>query len=185
MAAKNPSTPIPLGLCQCGCGTPTNLITRKSSARGTIVGQPYRFWGRHRARRADVVKYRAIHHNGRPLGLHRIRAERALGHPLPSSAVVHHADGSKHEDAPRVICQDEAYHHLLHLRMRVKAAGGNPNTDALCSRCRLPRPLGEFHRKPTNRYGRTDMCKPCRNTYRRAVYAVQHPPSERTRKRRP
>jgi len=63
--------------------------------------------------------------NGEMVLAHRLRAERALGRPLPPGAVVHHADGSRSPDAPLVICQDQAYHLLLHRRMRVKAAGGD------------------------------------------------------------
>jgi hypothetical protein len=77
--------------------------------------------------------------------LHRFRAEKALGKPLPLKAIVHHADGSKADDAPLVICQDAAYHALLHARMRIKAAGGNPNTDRICVFCRLVKPISEFY----------------------------------------
>lgn len=172
MDVHNTGLTIPLGLCQCGCGTPTNLITRKSSARGTVVGQPRKLWGNHRVLKPSVASYRAINRNGQVLTVHRLRAEKALGRPLPSGAVVHHADGSKHEDAVLVICQDEMYHHLLHLRMKVKAAGGNPNTDALCSRCRRPRPFNAFHKHRGSRYGLNNTCKACRNPLRRARYAA-------------
>jgi hypothetical protein len=76
--------------------------------------------------------------------MHVARAERALGHPLPLKAVVHHADGSKDPNAPLVICENQAYHRLLHMRMRIKAAGGNPNTDRICRYCRALNPIGEF-----------------------------------------
>lgn len=42
-----------------------------------------------------------------------------------------------------MICQDGAYHQLLHTRQRILKSGGNPNTDAMCSACG-PRPLSEF-----------------------------------------
>ncbi len=50
---------------------------------------------------------------------YRERAEQALGHPLPPSAVVHHHtyDGDRSQ---LVICQDRAYHALLHQRMRAR-----------------------------------------------------------------
>jgi hypothetical protein len=60
---------------------------------------------------------------------------------LPSSAHVHHADGSKRPDAPLVICQDAAYHLLLHVRTRVLKAGGNPNTERLCCHCKQLFPM--------------------------------------------
>jgi hypothetical protein len=77
--------------------------------------------------------------------VHRVRAEKALGHPLPPQAEVHHADGSKSADAPLVICQDASYHRLLHNRMRIKAAGGNPNIEKLCSRCKSLKSRGDFN----------------------------------------
>ena len=74
--------------------------------------------------------------SGKVVTAHRIRAEKALGRPLPKGVDVHHADGSRSSDAPLVICQDRAYHMLLHRRMRVKELGGDPNTDVICKRCR-------------------------------------------------
>lgn len=93
--------------------------------------------------------------------LHRFRAEQALGKPLPDGAVVHHADGSLSDNAPLVICPDEFYHKLLHRRMRVKAAGGNPNTDRICSKCRAVKPSGEFHKNRAQPDGLSHYCRPC------------------------
>ena len=95
---------------------------------------------------------------------HRLRAERALGHKLPSKAVVHHADGSKQETAPLVICPDQGYHLELHRKMRVRAAGGNPWTSRICSYCQQVKPWASFWRvssHPKNRSGFSTTCKPC------------------------
>jgi hypothetical protein len=68
---------------------------------------------------------------------HRELAEAALGKPLPEKAVVHHVDHDTLNKSPRlVICEDQAYHMLLHRRERVVKAGGNPNTDKICSLCK-------------------------------------------------
>ena len=83
---------------------------------------------------------------GKTLYQHRIEAEAALGHLLPMNAVVHHAGGTL------VICQDQAYHMLLHQRMRVLALGGNPDTDRICCKCRQLTPGTAF---------RKGMCLPC------------------------
>ncbi len=93
--------------------------------------------------------------------LHRIRAEQALGKPLPPGAQVHHADGSKSDTAPLVICQDAKYHKLLHRRMAVLKAGGNPNTDKVCSHCRVAKNLDEFYVSRAQPDGRNHYCKPC------------------------
>lgn len=70
-------------------------------------------------------------------GLHVLVAERAIGKPLPPGAEVHHVNGVKSDsrNANLVICQDSAYHHLLHKRARILKAGGDPNTQRICSYC--------------------------------------------------
>jgi len=95
--------------------------------------------------------------------VHRLRAEKALGKPLPPRAIVHHADGSRDENAPLVICQDIAYHCLLHARMRVRAASGNPNTDKVCRGCTQVKHYAQFHSSgsPRGLFGKQNICKDC------------------------
>jgi hypothetical protein len=76
--------------------------------------------------------------------IHRLRAERALGKPLPLGVVVHHADGTKQDDAPLVICENEQYHRLLHKLLRIHQAGGNPWTDRICPECQRVLPFAQF-----------------------------------------
>jgi hypothetical protein len=96
--------------------------------------------------------------------LHIARAERALGHPLPPKAQVHHADGSKSDNAPLVICQDYAYHRLLHVRAKVLQAGGNPNTDKVCCDCGAVKALDAFGIVRTNKSdGHAHICRDCHN----------------------
>ena len=93
---------------------------------------------------------------------HRLRAQQALGKPLPPNAIVHHVGDPPHEDAPLVICQDQAYHMLLHARLRVVRAGGNPNTEKVCYICKQPKRLDAFDRDRHGWRGRTTTCKACR-----------------------
>ena len=53
--------------------------------------------------------------NGERKYEHRLRAEKALGKPLPAKAIVHHHRGTM---PTLVICPDQAYHLLIHARMR-------------------------------------------------------------------
>src|SRR3954467_11845304 len=95
--------------------------------------------------------------------VHRLRAEAALGKPLPPAAEVHHVDGDKANPTARlVICQDTAYHFLLHFRARIIAAGGNPNTERVCSRCKAVKPIGEFNRNKMRKAdGLDNFCRRC------------------------
>lgn len=155
-----------MALCECGCGQETKLIPRNRWFQGVAKNTPNRFiWGHHRrgnsTPRKPDVEYRSTAAGGRRITLHRLRAERALGKTLPKGAVVHHADGSKREDAPLVICQDERYHQLLHARMRVKAAGGDPNTDAFCGQCGQAKHRALFSKHARMVFGVANACFSC------------------------
>lgn len=52
---------------------------------------------------------------------HRLLAANALGKALPKKSTVHHHDGIL------VICQDQEYHHLIHIRIRAFEVTGDPN----------------------------------------------------------
>lgn len=90
--------------------------------------------------------YHVIGIRGRLMLSHRAIAEKALGAPLPPAAVVHHVDGNRLNNEPSnlVICPNEAYHRLLHRRMRALFACGN----AAFIRCRF---CGKFD-DPSNLY---------------------------------
>jgi hypothetical protein len=95
--------------------------------------------------------------------VHRVLAEQALGRPLPRDAVVHHVDGNKLNNEPSnlVLCPDEAYHRLLHIRQAVIDAGGNPNEERLCCVCKTCKTKDQFHKNNARQEGITNTCKAC------------------------
>ena len=64
--------------------------------------------------------YIMVKQNGELIYEHRILAERALGKPLPKGSVVHHtgAPDDNHGYCKLIICPNQAYHLLLHRRMK-------------------------------------------------------------------
>lgn len=64
-------------------------------------------------------------------------AEKALGKYLPDRVVIHHVDNNHTDDRPNnlVVCQDQSYHKLLHIREKALRESGNPNKRR-CKRCK-------------------------------------------------
>lgn len=99
---------------------------------------------------------------------HVLVAEAALGKHLPAGAEVHHVDGDGRNNANRnlVICQDKAYHKLLHWRERVIKRGGDPNVGQFCSECGAFKPFAEFNiSRACKHTGRANRCRPCSKDY--------------------
>lgn len=93
---------------------------------------------------------------------HVLIAEKALGHWLPEEACVHHVNEIKsdNQNFNLVICQDHAYHMALHQRQRVLRAGGNPDTDKICSKCQRVQSLTNF--STCGPFRHVSYCRPCR-----------------------
>lgn len=157
-------------LCECGCGMPAPIAKGTDRLRGCIKGQPRRFilghvnnvrdmngdknpsWKGGR-RKSSQSGYVFVHHPGHPranknsIQEHIIVAEHALGRHLPPKALVHHVNGRRCENQGRnlVICEDDAYHLLLHKRARAIKAG-HPATWRKCWKCKTyDEPSNLFH----------------------------------------
>jgi len=122
--------------CECGCGRPVRLSEKARHSRGYAKGQPLRFAQGHTGRTGKRQPGKYLYKGNQTL--HVVIAAKALGRPLPAGAEVHHVDGNKQNNANSnlVICPSRAYHMLLHVRQRVIAAGGNPNTQRICTACK-------------------------------------------------
>lgn len=116
------------GQCQCGCGQQAPLAKSTHAARGRVKGQPVKFIKGHNVGHGKQRHPRA-NANGYVLE-HLLVAERALGRPLSLEMEVHHVNEitSDNRGTNLVICEDLAYHKLLHRRMRAYRATGNPNS---------------------------------------------------------
>lgn len=104
---------------------------------------------------------------------HIVVAEKALGHPLPPRAEVHHMDENKSNNAGSnlVICPDREYHMLLHARLRIRQAGGNPNTEKICSLCRRLLPFERFTVDRHHHGGLGHRCRDCRSNLNKTLLA--------------
>lgn len=158
---------IATGLCRCGCGRYTAIAPRSDKRKGWVKGQPLQFVRGHYVRELKPVVvggYRNSKSNGRSVEVHRLVAEAALGKPLPQGVEVHHVDENKSNNANTnlVICQDRTYHKLLHVRARVLRAGGNPNTERICCRCK------RLRRISTGFYRGNNQCRECWRAINRA-----------------
>jgi len=102
---------------------------------------------------ACLVKSNGYWHfenKGKRYRVGRMIAEAVLGKPLPKGAVVHHVN-DKSNDIPSnlVICQDRAYHNLLHSRERALKACGNANFRQ-CRYCKGWDNTENLHYSPRN-----------------------------------
>lgn len=133
-------------------------------------------------RKPPKSEYPAVSAGGRFRREHVDVAERALGKRLPKGAQVHHVDGDKRNNVRRnlVICQDGAYHDLLEVRQRILAAGGDPNTDSICSACRkaLPRTMFGVRKSGPSSGKPLTYCRRCSKDrsaqYRQRVIQDRH-----------
>lgn len=97
----------------------------------------------------------------------------ALGKPLPTNAIVHHVNEDPRDNTPGnlVVCENRAYHNLLHRRLRALKAIGDANGLPCRVCCRYD------HQKNLRVYtergsGRISGVHPkCQSTHNRAMHA--------------
>lgn len=125
-----------------------------------------------------LMSYRNIYiptDDRRSVGEHVLVAEKALGRKLPKGACVHHVDQNRRNNinSNLVICQNSAYHNLLHVRLKVLRSGGNPNTDKLCSGCGQAKSILSFAPNKSKGDGLRDICRECRSSKNKKLYAAR------------
>lgn len=122
-------------------------------------------------RSGTISGYPVISRGGKEYRVHRYRAERALGRSIPHGVEIHHVDGDKHNPNARlVICQNRAYHELLHVRQRVQEHGGNPDTDKICSSCKNLRNKCDFNVNNATGDRLSAYCRSCQSVKHREAY---------------
>lgn len=165
-------------LCECGCGGLAPIARRTYKAKGYIQGQAIRFIVGHCKPARTTSGYPVLYRPDHPKALarngcvpeHIIVAESALGRYLPVGAEVHHVDEDSTNSANRnlVICQDNRYHKLLHVRARVVKAGGDPDTERICATCQRLRPFEAFNKAASDKNtGRQKHCRECSSAYQK------------------
>jgi hypothetical protein len=131
-----------------------------------MSGKNHHFWkgGRKKHSEGYILVHMPSHPNAGSYGYvfeHVLMAEKSLGKYLPKDAIVHHINETRDDNSPKnlVICQDAAYHNLLHMRMRALNACGNKNWRK-CTYCKKyddPKAMYQhttsmFHRECNNEY---------------------------------
>jgi len=111
--------------------------------------------------RVKCVGHCCSHSDGR-VKEHIYIAEKAVGRCLRGHP-VHHVDEVKSNNANTnlVVCENCAYHFLIHVRTRILRAGFDPDTHKRCTRCRLHKPRVEFHKNKNQGDGLNNYCKRC------------------------
>jgi hypothetical protein len=134
-------------------------------------GPQARHWkgGKQRTWGGYILVYAPNHPHARSKYVreHRLVAEKAIGHVLPASMVMHHVNdvGDDNRGSNLVVLENQSEHRKLHARRAVLRAGGNPWTDRMCADCG-PRPIAEFkprgHRPSHRSFGLlASLCRKC------------------------
>jgi len=111
----------------------------------------------------DVATSDPRYRKNRKCREHTAIVERIIGRNLPIGAEIHHVNEDRSDNRPEnlVVCQDRAYHMLLHARAeRLKLFG--TLTRKRCIGCERVCDLADFYRDRTRSVdGRSNVCKSC------------------------
>jgi hypothetical protein len=148
------------------CAKPISRRTYCSRACFQIVNLRHDTMGRCLDGQGYVTVYMPSHPRSSSIGRvkeHTLVAEKALGRYLPQGVLVHHHDEVRthNENWNLVICENSAYHGILHARMRLIGLGADPNTESWCRACESAKPLAAFCKRRQSWNGRSTCCKAC------------------------
>ena len=177
-------------LCRCDCGTErevTGISLRAGQSKSCgcylkelgrkRIGESNPSWkgGEYINDAGYVMKYLPDHPRATSNGYvreHIIISERALGKPIPKNAQIHHY-GEVGDNSKLVICQDQQYHFLLHMRTRALRACGNANYRK-CKFCgKYDDPKNMYCKQDTNGNGWNIYHRECSREYDRRRYAAK------------
>lgn len=126
-------------VCECGCG---ETAKRRYISGHNLTGNLHWQWRDGRSTTGPGSSYEMVYAPNHPTAdargyvrEHIYVVEKLIG-PLPPNAVVHHIDEDTKNNANTnlVVCQDRAYHNLIHRRIRALRECGNANWRK-CSIC--------------------------------------------------
>lgn len=141
MKLKKPELIKGYGYCQCGCGMKTRISTKTSTIHNQIKGTPLRFINGHNRTNWNggirmMGGYRYIYNPGHPnsqkggyIAEHKLIVEKILNKILPNHVVIHHVNEKRNDNSNCnfVVCENNAYHRILHRRKKALEDCGNAN----------------------------------------------------------
>lgn len=102
---------------------------------------------------------------GREISESRFVVEQVIGKKLDRKHIVHHIDGNSenNKNDNLIVLENRREHAIVHAKMRIVEAGGNPSTQAFCSRCGKIKSK-EMFTTDSHRWNRKSLfCRPCEN----------------------